>query len=184
MVHISSSHESYKAEYKYIRDTCQQDRPKGVTANVIPEVATNVVPEVVAANVIPEVALNTHQAACPVKTDVIFVSGITRVLLTNQSPIMHSIIQDALENIWVFLLFNNAFLNAITIPSVTRNAMVAAAETCQSSSRIYQRLLNDEDYMTIMNCLVSHYDYTVGQKTVPMFGYLAKIEVEQIKKIR
>ena len=32
MVHISSSHELYKAEYKYIRDTCQQDRPKGVTS--------------------------------------------------------------------------------------------------------------------------------------------------------
>ena len=31
MVHISSSHELYIAEYKYIRDTCQQDRPKGVT---------------------------------------------------------------------------------------------------------------------------------------------------------
>ena len=137
-----------------------------VAANVIPEVATNVVPEVaadvvpeVAANVIPEVALNTHQAAWPVETDVIFVSGTTRVLLTNQSPIMRSIIQDALENIRVFLLFNNAFPNAITIPSITRNAMVAVAETRQSSSRIYQRLLNDEDYVTIMNRLVSHYDY-------------------------
>ena len=32
MVHIISSHESYIAEYKYIRDTCQQDRPKGVTS--------------------------------------------------------------------------------------------------------------------------------------------------------
>ena len=32
MVHISSSHESYKAEYKYIRDMCQQDRPKGITS--------------------------------------------------------------------------------------------------------------------------------------------------------
>ena len=32
MVHISGSHESYIAEYKYIRDMCQQDRPKGVTS--------------------------------------------------------------------------------------------------------------------------------------------------------
>ena len=32
MVHIISSHELYIAEYKYIRDTCQQDRPKGVTS--------------------------------------------------------------------------------------------------------------------------------------------------------
>ena len=31
MVHIISSHESYKAEYKYNKDACQQDRPKGVT---------------------------------------------------------------------------------------------------------------------------------------------------------
>ena len=72
---------------------------------------------------------------------------------------MCSIIQDALENIQVFLLFNNAFPNAITIPSITRNAMVAVAETRQSSSWIYQQLLNDEDYMMIINRLVSHYDY-------------------------
>ena len=32
MVHIIRSHKSYKAEYKYIRDMCQQDRPKGVTS--------------------------------------------------------------------------------------------------------------------------------------------------------
>ena len=32
VVHIIRSHKSYKAEYKYIRDTCQRDRPKGVTS--------------------------------------------------------------------------------------------------------------------------------------------------------
>ena len=32
VVHIISSHKSYIAEYKYIGDTCQQDRPKGVTS--------------------------------------------------------------------------------------------------------------------------------------------------------
>ena len=31
VVHIISSHELYIAEYKYIRDMCQQDRPKGIT---------------------------------------------------------------------------------------------------------------------------------------------------------
>ena len=36
VVHIIRSHESYKAEYKYIRDMCQQDRPKGVTLPVSP----------------------------------------------------------------------------------------------------------------------------------------------------
>ena len=35
-----------------------------------------------------------------------------------------------------------------------------------------------------MCLLISNIDYTVGQKTVPMFGYFAKIEVEQIKTIK
>ena len=34
MVHIIRSHELYKAEYKYIRDTRQQDRPKGITLDL------------------------------------------------------------------------------------------------------------------------------------------------------
>lgn len=129
-------------------------------SNDVPNIVVmpNIIPDV-AANVVPEVAPNAQQAAWPVDTDVIFVSGTTRVLLTNQSPIMRSIIQDALENIRVFLLFNNVFPNVITIPSITRNAMVAAAETRWLSSRIYQRLLNDEDYVTIMNHLVSYYNY-------------------------
>ena len=32
VVHIIRSHKLYQAEYKYIADTCQQDRPKGVTS--------------------------------------------------------------------------------------------------------------------------------------------------------
>ena len=39
MVHIISSHESYIAEYKYIGDMCQQDRPKGITT--VPQVPTS-----------------------------------------------------------------------------------------------------------------------------------------------
>ena len=31
MVHIIKSHKSHKAEYKYIRDTCQQEKPTGIT---------------------------------------------------------------------------------------------------------------------------------------------------------
>ena len=41
MVHIISSHGSYKAEYKYNKDACQQDRPKGVTSDEEEETLVN-----------------------------------------------------------------------------------------------------------------------------------------------
>ena len=76
-----------------------------VVANVIPDVVAIVVPNVVAnvvlnvvANVVYDIAPNPQQAAWPVETDLIFVSGTTQVLLTQQSPIMHSIIQDTFED--------------------------------------------------------------------------------------
>ena len=127
-----------------------------VAANIVPDVVANVVLDVVA-NVVHDVAPNSRQAAWPVKTDLIFVPGTTRVLLTQQSPIIHSIIQDAFENTRVYLMFSNAFPDAIIIPLITRDALVAAAKRCQSTSRIYQRLLNDEQYVIDMSPLVSHY---------------------------
>ena len=135
-----------------------------VVANVVPDVVANVIPDVVAnvvldvvANIIHDIAPNPQQAAWPVETDLIFVPGTTRVLLTQQSPVMHSIIQDAFENTQVYLMFSNAFPDVIIIPSITRDALVAAAKHRQSTSRIYQHLLNDEQYVIDMSPLVSYY---------------------------
>jgi hypothetical protein len=142
----------------------------GVAPNVVPNVApivTNVVPNVpvlapnivanVAPNVVPDIAPNLHPALWPVETDLVFVSGTTRMLLTIQRPLMRSVIQDTFERIRVNLLFNNAFPDAAVALSMTRASLIVAAESHVRASGIHRRLLNDEEYMTNMIRLVSHF---------------------------
>jgi hypothetical protein len=124
-----------------------------VVANVVPNVAPNVVANVapnVVANVIPNIIPNTpnlHPATWPVDTDLIFVAGTTRVTLTAQQPLLRSVMHDAFDRVRVYLLFNNAFPEATTILSMTRASLVAAAQSRERVSSIYQRLLHDEGYI-------------------------------------
>jgi hypothetical protein len=73
-----------------------------ITPNVTPNVAPNVVPNVVP-NIITNVP-NLHLAMWPVDTDLIFVPGMTRVTLTTQQPLLHSVIHDAFDRVQVYLL--------------------------------------------------------------------------------
>jgi len=132
--------------------------PNVVALNSAPNV---VVPNIVTPNVVPNDVLNAAPnpppAAWPVETELIFVPGTTRVMLTTQRPLMRSVIHDAFERVRVQLLFNNAFPDAAFILSMTKDALVTAAESRERSSSIHQRLLNDEEYLTSMIRLVSHY---------------------------
>ena len=42
MVYIIKSYELYKAEYKYIGDICQQDRPKSVTSKLLMSIGVEI----------------------------------------------------------------------------------------------------------------------------------------------
>jgi hypothetical protein len=135
-----------------------------VVPNAVPNVASNIVPNVVANVVpntapipVPNVALNLHQATWPVETDLIFVSGTTKVMLTAQRPLMRCVIHGAFDEVRVSLMFSNAFPDAVTVLSMTRDALVTVAESRERSSSIHQRLLNDEGYVASMIRLVSHY---------------------------
>ena len=127
-----------------------------VEPNVVPNVEPNVVPNV-EPNVVPNVAPNLHPDAWPAETDLIFVPGTTRVMLTAQRPLLRSVIHDAFERVRLYLLFNNAFPDAVTILSMTRDSLITAAESRERASGIHQRLLHDEGYVTNMIRLVSHY---------------------------
>ena len=106
---------------------------------------------------VPNVVPNLHPATWPVETDLIFLSGTTRVMLTAQRPLLRCVIHDAFEKVRVYLMFSNAFPDAVTIESMTRDSLVAAAESRERSSIIHQRLLHDEGYVASMRRLVSHY---------------------------
>jgi hypothetical protein len=133
-----------------------------VVPNVVSNVAPNIVPDAIpndVPTVVPNVAPNVHQATWPIETDLILVPGTTRVMLTHQLPLLRSVIHDAFEGVRVSLLFGNSFPDATVIPSMTRDALVEAAESHERASNIHQRLLFDEEYATSMIRLVSHYTY-------------------------
>jgi hypothetical protein len=94
----------------------------------------------------------------PVDTELIYVGGMTKIMLTAQCPVMWTVIQDAFENIHASLLFNCALPDASVIPSVMRDGLVAAAwSNMPRASSIHGRLLMDEVYVAKLSCLVSRF---------------------------
>jgi hypothetical protein len=130
-----------------------------VAPNLVPtpNVAPDVIPNLNVDNPVPNVAPNLHPATWPVETDLIFVPGTMRVMLTAQRPLMRSVIHDAFERVRLYLLFNNAFPDAAIILSMTKDSLITAAESHERALSIHQRLLHNEQYVTNMIRLVSHY---------------------------
>jgi hypothetical protein len=88
-------------------------------------------------------------------TEFIYVAGTTRVNLTAQLPVMRTVIQDAFEEVRASMLFNCAFLDASAIPTILKEALIAAALShVPRSSNIYSRLMMDDEYAAKMSRLV------------------------------
>jgi hypothetical protein len=95
-------------------------------------------------------------AVWPANTKIIYVAGTLRVNLTAQLPMMQTVIQDAFEEVHASMLFNCAFLDASAIPTILKDALVAAALShVPRSSNIYSQLMMDDEYATKMSHLVS-----------------------------
>ena len=92
----------------------------------------------------------------PTDTDLIFTSGTNKLMLTNQLPLMRSVMQDAFENIRFSLLFNNAFPDAAAVLAACRVALVTAAARSQNprAMHIHDRLMTDGEYVSKMIRLV------------------------------
>ena len=90
-----------------------------------------------------------------VDTDLIFADGSTKLMLTNQRPLICVIVQDAIENLRASLLFQNAFPDANVAFTLTRDALGVAAENHKPGGAIVQwRLQADNEYMARLVSLV------------------------------
>jgi hypothetical protein len=126
------------------------------TPPATPTFAQPIVPTIQA--VVPENAV-----VWPSDTELIYVAGTTKVMLTAQRPVMRTVIQDAFENVHASLLFNCAFPDASVIPSIIRDGLVAAAwSNVPRASNIHGRLLVDEEYIAKMSRLVSPFIGKIG----------------------
>ncbi|KAN0105563.1 hypothetical protein V8E52_010914 [Russula decolorans] len=87
-------------------------------------------------------------------TDLIFIPGTNRLILSAQRPLIRVIIQDAIENLRVYLLFKNAFPRPVQSIKFIRDSIVAAAEKYQpGSSAIVARINANDHYLSLMTRL-------------------------------
>jgi len=95
------------------------------------------------------------QTVWPTETELLFFPGTNKVMLTVQRPLMRMVIQDAFDQIQKSLMFHNAFPDTFIALDFTRDGLLAAAESYDQASDIYNRLMCDSEYMTKMTRLVS-----------------------------
>jgi hypothetical protein len=76
--------------------------------------------------------------------------------LTSQQVMVRIVLQDAIENVHLHLVFRHAFPTAPDLVNSTRLALVDAARECSPRTAvIHERLLVDEEYLEDMSFIVS-----------------------------
>jgi hypothetical protein len=93
--------------------------------------------------------------AWPSDTDIQFVPGTTRVILTRQGTLLKSVLQDGFENLRASMLFEHAFPDLVLSHIFVRDALVtAAARSGPATASIHRRLLDDNNYLKKLTPLV------------------------------
>ncbi|KAH9013213.1 hypothetical protein EDB85DRAFT_2158401 [Lactarius pseudohatsudake] len=83
------------------------------------------------------------------ETEIQFMPGTNRVVLTVQGTLLRTVIQDAFEYLRAAILFQHAFPDAALTLSYVREALITAARQCGPvAASIYTRMLNDTEYFT------------------------------------
>jgi hypothetical protein len=92
----------------------------------------------------------------PTETNIVFVTGMNRVILTLQHPLLHAVIQEGFEILRASLLFDHAFPDGNMILSVVKDSLVAAAKYhLPRAGNIYECLMADDGYAAKIWPLVS-----------------------------
>ena len=91
-----------------------------------------------------------------IDTDLVYVLGSKKVMLTIQMLLIHMVVQDAFETLRASLLFENTFLDPnLTVLYVRKNLIGAARGNLPRAVDIFKRLLVDDVYLNKLSCLVS-----------------------------
>ena len=93
----------------------------------------------------------------PSNTDLVFSDrSSTKLNLTDQKPLVHTIVQDAIENLRASLMFHHAFPDVMLAFSFSKESLITAAEKHKpGAAALHSRLLEDEDYLMKITQLVS-----------------------------
>ena len=93
----------------------------------------------------------------PNDTDLIFLPGSNKVMLTVQRPVVRAVIQDAIERVHAALMFSNAFPDVFDTLKFISDALVTAADLNDQATNIYHRLKADGLYTSTIGRIVRDY---------------------------
>jgi len=108
--------------------------------------------------------------------EIILFPGTNKVMLTIQTPLMHSIFQDTFEHLQASLLFIHAFPDpALTHSMISEALTVATQSHLPRAATIRHRLELDDEYLSKMCHLVSpllatHFEYMLTNAFSPVCG--------------
>lgn len=97
------------------------------------------------------------QATWPSETDLIFLSGSNKVMITVQRPLVRFVIQEAIEGTRSKMMFSNAFPNVFQALELIKDAFITATDHNEKALDIHNRIKCDHEYFINMSRLVSPY---------------------------
>jgi hypothetical protein len=88
-------------------------------------------------------------------TELVLSPGSNKLMLTSQHPIVRAVIQDAIDNLRVAMLFTNAFPDVCVALGLIKDCLLTAANRLKPGAKeILERLEQDQDYMLKITPLV------------------------------
>ena len=106
--------------------------------------------------------IDTAVFVWPSKTELIYIPGTTKVMLTLQLPLICMVLQDAFKNLRASLLIEHAFPDPhLTILFIRKHLVGAARSHLPRTVNIHRRPLIDNTYLEKLSCLMSVYPSTM-----------------------
>ncbi|KAF8261448.1 hypothetical protein EI94DRAFT_1705512 [Lactarius quietus] len=92
---------------------------------------------------------SSPQAPWPIETSLILTQGSNKLKLTHQRPMVHVVIQEAIEHLWATMMFNNAFPEFCVALRLIKDCLFTAANHLKpGSAGIYVQLEEDPEYLS------------------------------------
>jgi len=139
------------------------------TSSSITDIPTVTVQEVGGGNAVgPSVnapVVGPAPVVWPSDTDLVFVPGSNRLILTVQSLPVHAIIHDAFDNTQASLFFDHSFPDATMMPTLLGGCYLTAAAESRNPRAlvIHSWLIQEAGYMDTLIHLVSHFSLHAAQ---------------------
>ena len=98
---------------------------------------------------------NSDHPFWPAETDLVYASGSNRLKLTGQSPIVRSVVVQAIENLRAAMLFTGAFLDVCSALTLIKDCLLTSASfLLPGAADVLDRLRTDPDYLSKLTLLV------------------------------